>query len=420
MSHDRSAGLPLAGVRVVEFAHMVMGPSCGLVLADLGAEVIKIEPLAGDSTRRLPGAGAGFFGMFNRNKQSVAVDVHTPEGHAIVAKLIATADIVTENFRPGSMAKLGFDYAALAASHPRLVYVSHKGFLPGPYESRTALDEVVQMMGGLAYMTGPEGRPLRAGTSVNDIMGGMFGAIGALAALRERDRTGKGQEVQAGLFENNVFLVGIHMLQYAVTGTPAPPMPSRISAWGIYDVFTVRDGATIFLAVVSDGQWTSFCDAFGLADLKADARLATNRDRVHARDWLIPVLRERFSTRDVDEVAQTFERQGLPYARIARPHDLYDDPHLLASGGLAPLEIPADGSPAARAIHTLVPLLPVVMDAARLEVRSQPPPLGADTARVLSALGYSAAAIDALAVSGTIHIAPDDSRAPGGGTGAPS
>src|SRR5512140_539744 len=294
--------LPLAGVRVVEFAHMVMGPTCGLVLADLGAEVIKIEPVSGDATRWLPGSGAGFFAMFNRNKKSIALDVKSAAGREIVLKLAATADILTENFKPGTMARLGFDYARLSKLNPRLIYVSHKGFLPGPYEARTALDEVVQMMGGLAYMTGPEGRPLRAGTSVNDMMGGMFGAIGAMAALRERDRTGLGQEVQSGLFENNVFLVGIHMLQYAVTGIPAPPMPSRISAWGIYDVFTVKDNASIFLAVVSDPQWATFCDAFDMADLKADPRLATNRDRVHAREWMMPILRERLSAIDIDVV----------------------------------------------------------------------------------------------------------------------
>src|SRR5512133_2669458 len=239
--------LPYEGIRVIEFTHMVMGPTCGMVLADLGAEVIKVEPVAGDSTRRLLGSGAGFFPLFNRNKKSVALDLQQPEGRQAALRLIATADVVSENFKPGTMKKLGLDYATLSRLNERIVYVSHKGFLPGPYEQRTALDEVVQMMGGLAYMTGRPGDPLRAGTSVNDIMGGMFGAIGAMAALAAREKTGKGQEVQSALFENNVFLVAQHMMQFAVTGQAAAPMPDKISPWGVYDVFTVQNGEQIFL-----------------------------------------------------------------------------------------------------------------------------------------------------------------------------
>ena len=265
--------LPLAGIRVVEFTHMVMGPTCGMILADLGAEVIKVEPIKGDSTRRLLGSGAGFFPTFNRNKKSLALDAKHPRGREIALRLAATADVFSENFKDGTMAGLGLDYAALSRLNPRLVYVSHKGFLPGPYQHRTALDEVVQMMGGLAYMTGPKGRPLRAGSSVNDIMGGMFGAIGAMAALTQREKTGRGQEVQSALFENNIFLVAQHMMQFAVTGKPAAPMPSRISAWAVYDVFEVADGGQIFLAVVSDTQWAIFCAACGVAALKADPQL---------------------------------------------------------------------------------------------------------------------------------------------------
>src|SRR5437763_12563253 len=275
---------PLAGVRVVEFTHMVMGPTCGMVLADLGADVIKVEPIEGDNTRRLLGAGAGFFPMFNRNKKSIAVNLRSGDGLDVARKLCARADVVSENFRPGTMAKYGLDYATLQKEHAALIYVSLKGFLPGPYEHRTALDEVVQMMGGLAYMTGLEGRPLRAGSSVNDIMGGMFGVIDAMAALVQRDHpihgTGRGQEIQTALFENNVLLVAQHMMQFAVTGKPAAPMASRIAAWGIYDVFTVKDDEQIFLAVVTDTQWAIFCDAFGLPDLKADERLVDNNKRV--------------------------------------------------------------------------------------------------------------------------------------------
>lgn len=377
--------LPLAGIRVIEFTHMVMGPSCGMILADLGAEVIKVEPLEGDKTRELLGSGAGFFPMFNRNKKSIAVDIKTPEGIGIIKKLIATADIVSENFKPGTMHKLGLDYETLKVTQPNLIYVSHKGFLPGPYSHRTALDEVVQMMGGLAYMTGPEDRPLRAGSSVNDIMGGIFGAIGAMAALRQREITGEGQEVQSSLFENNVFLVGQHMMQYAVTGRAAKPMPNRISAWAIYDVFEVANNEKIFLAVVSDTQWKIFCDAFNFHDLYENPNLKSNNQRVEARSSLIPEIRERLSRFSVNELGNIFEKNELPFAPITKPEDLFDDPHLIQTGGLAPIQL-TDGPKVGDITST--PLLPLMLGGERMKVRLGPPRIGEQTAEILKEIGY--------------------------------
>ncbi|MDF1486622.1 CaiB/BaiF CoA-transferase family protein [Ramlibacter sp. H39-3-26] len=389
MSDEAAQPLPLEGVRVVEFTHMVMGPTCGMVLADLGAEVIKVEPIGGDATRRLLGSGAGFFPLFNRNKKSIALDLKQPEGVAAALRMVATADVVSENFKAGVMEKLGLGYERLRQLHPRLVYVRHKGFLPGPYEHRTALDEVVQMMGGLAYMTGRPGDPLRAGASVNDIMGGMFGAIGAMAALAQREKTGQGAEVQSALFENNVFLVAQHMMQFAATGKPAAPMPARISAWAVYDVFTVKGGEQIFLAVVSDKQWVVFCNAFGLDDLLADPRLATNNDRVQARTWMMPLLRTHLSRYSTQELARGFEAQGLPFAPITQPEHLFDDPHLNATGGLAPVRM-NDGSTAK------VPLVPLTLDGRRPGIRLQPPRVGEHTTALLREVGYSDAEIAAL------------------------
>ncbi len=395
-----SNSLPYAGIRVIEFTHMVMGPTCGMVLGDLGAEIIKVEPIEGDKTRDLKGSGAGFFSMFNRNKKSIAVNLKSKEGQELVEKLIASADIVSENFRAGAMSQLGFDYATLSKKYPRIIYVSHKGFLPGPYENRTALDEVVQMMGGLAYMTGPEGRPLRAGSSVNDIMGGIFGALGAMAALKQRETTGLGQEVQSSLFENNVFLVGQHMMQYASTGVPAAPMPSRISAWGIYDVFSVKNDEQIFLAVVSDSQWEKFCNTFNLDNLREDLRFTTNNLRVENREVLLPILKEFLGSKYLNEIAEKFESNGLPYALIKKPQDLFDDPHLIATDGLGEIQMssgPRSGT------TTKTPLLPITMDGKRLQIRLNPPKLGEHTKSLLNGLGYSDSEIDQLIINKVVQ-----------------
>jgi crotonobetainyl-CoA:carnitine CoA-transferase CaiB-like acyl-CoA transferase len=380
---------------------MVMGPTCGMVLGDLGAEVIKIEPMDGDKTRGLLGSGAGFFSMFNRNKKSIAVNINTPAGRKIVQELIATADILCENFKPGTMKKLQLDYDSLKVQFPRLIYVSHKGFLPGPYDHRTALDEVVQMMGGLAYMTGTEEKPLRAGASVNDMMGGIFGAMGAMAALRQRDLTGQGQEIQSALFENNVLLVGQHMMQYAVTGKPAKPMPSRISAWGIYDVFEVAQAEKIFLAVVSDTQWKIFCDIFNWPDLFQNTSYATNNQRVQSRATLIPLIKARLQSYSAQRISQLFADHGLPYAAITRPEQLFDDPHLNATGGLAKIII-SDGLKAGQEVTT--PLLPITMDGKRLPIRFNPPKTGEHSNTILAELGYSFEEIQELLAKQTIRV----------------
>jgi crotonobetainyl-CoA:carnitine CoA-transferase CaiB-like acyl-CoA transferase len=378
--------LPYEGIRMVEFTHMVMGPTCGMLLADLGAEVIKVEPPKGDNTRKLLGSGAGFYPLFNRNKKSLTLDLKTPQGIEAAHKLIATADIVSHNFRPETMAAQGLDYETLQKINPRLIYIELRGFLPGPYEHRTALDEVVQMMGGLAYMTGPVGQPLRAGSSVNDIMGGLFGGIAAMAALKERDDpvsgTGLGQKVQSALYENNIFLIAQHMLQYAVTGVPAEPMPNRISAWGVYDVFTVKNGEQIFLSAVSDKQWDVFCRILNLQDLKADPKYLTNNDRVRERPQLLPILRERLKAYSAVELTELFESNGLPYAPINRPEDLVNDPHLKATGGLTPMTLP-NGQ------VTDTVLFPFTLHGKQPGLRMNPPKLGEHSMELLLSLGYS-------------------------------
>lgn len=390
---NTSRDLPLSGIRIIEFSHMVMGPTAGLMLADLGADVIKVEPIDGDKTRKLKGSGAGYFAMYNRNKRSIRLDLKSGQGKRIALDLIENADVLIENFRPGAMDKLGFGYEALRAANPGLIYCSNRGFLSGPYEHRTALDEVTQMMGGLAYMTGPPGRPLRAGASVVDVTGGMFGAMGVLAALEQRHRTGEGQHVTSSLFESTVFLVGQHMAQYAVTGSPAAPMPVRISAWAVYDVFETADDDAVFVGVVSDSQWLTFCRDFGFDELLADESLRANNRRVEARDRIIPIVREAFKKMTRDELMQKLENSGLPFAPIAKPEDMFEDPHLTASGGLLDITL-ADGT------ETQLPALPIEMRDGRFPALRSPPRSGEHTVEVLEEAGYSKTSIDALLAGG--------------------
>jgi len=380
---------PLSGIKVIEMTHMVMGPAVGAILGDLGADVIKIEPLKGDKTRQLKTSGSGYFLTYNRNKRSVALDVKTPEGQDIAQKLLAGADVFIENFRPGAMDKLGFSYSELEKTNPGLIYCSAKGFLNGPYQHRTALDEVAQMMGGLAYMTGPPGRPLRAGSSVIDIMGGMYGVIAILAALEERHRTQKGQKVTSALFENVVYLMGQHMAQTATTGSAPPPMSVRVSAWAVYDIFETKGNDQIFVGVVSDSQWKIFCESFELTDFISDKDMEINSGRVEKRDVIIPILQKLFKTYTKVELMEKLEKTGLPFAPINTPEDLFDDPHLNVSGGLLNIDIPEGGS-------TKLPAMPIEMNDRRFGVHQQVPKVGEHSHEVLKELGFDELEIESF------------------------
>ncbi|APG61670.1 formyl-CoA transferase [Sphingorhabdus lutea] len=386
---------PLSGLKVIEFTHMVMGPTVGHILASLDADVTRVEPIGGDQTRRLKGSGSGYFPMYNRHKKSICLNLKSENGLAIAKKLCANADILVENFRPGALDKLGLDYESLSAENPRLIYCSEKGFLPGPYENRTALDEVAQMMGGLAYMTGPPGKPLRAGASVIDVTGGMFGVIAILAAIEQRHHSGRGQKVIASLFETTLYLVGQHMAQFAVSGVPAAPMPARISAWAIYDVFETKD-APIFIGVVTDSLWQKFCKIFALDDLWADEDLRLNNDRVAARDRIIPQIRDLIMGFTRQEIIDKLDGSGLPFAAIGRPEDMFDDPHLCASGGLENVTLD-DGN------STQLPTLPIMMDGVRPNKHAALPRAGDDSASILAQMGYDAADILSMKNSGDIE-----------------
>lgn len=381
--------LPLEGLTVLEFTHAVMGPTTGLLLADMGAEVIHIEPPEGDSTRRLKGFGTGYFSFYSRNKKSLAVDLKTEAGKALIYRLAEKADIVVENFGPGTMDRLGFGYEVFHGINPSLIYCSLKGFLSGPYEKRHAMDEVVQMMGGLAYMTGRPGDPLRAGTSIVDITGGMFGYIGILLALYERQRTGKGKLVKAALFETTAFLMGQHMAYAALGGSPVPPMPARVSAWSIYQIFKTSDAKTIFIGVISEKHWLRLCEAFVWQDFAADPRLQTNNDRIAQREWFLEEIQKRLLSFTEKDIIARCEAAEIPFAPIARPEDLFDDPQLNGGNRLLETELP-DGT------HTKLPAFPLEYGNATPGIRLEPPLTGEHTRSLLLSLGLSQQEVDNL------------------------
>lgn len=384
--------LPLEGIRVLAFTHAVMGPAAGLILADMGAEVIHLEPPAGDPTRRLKGFGVGYYPYFTRNMRCLAVDLKAPEGKEIVYKLVRTADVIIENFGPGTMERLGYGYEALAEENSGLVYCSLKGFMPGPYEKRVAMDEVVQMMGGLAYMTGPPGQPLRAGTSIIDITGGMFGAIGIITALYDREKTGRGAQVKSSLFETTAFVMGQHMACSALTDGQVPPMPVRVSAWSVYRLFETKDQDQIFIGLISEKHWHSFCRVFDREDWLKDERLNSNNDRIDQRDWFIPEVEKMIRQYLKAEVIELCDEAGICFSPVARPEDLFEDPQLnQESQGLLKTIFPGG-------VETKMPRLPVRIGDYDFGLRLNPAEsVGADSAAILEELGFSDEDIHSLA-----------------------
>ena len=388
---------PLAGLKVLEFTHTVMGPTAGLLFAELGADVVKVEPAPnGDHTRRLGGFGAGFFAAFNRNKRSLAIDLKQPQGQAAMYRLVEKADIVMENFGPGTMERLRCGYEHFAALNDRLIYLALKGYLAGPYEHRPALDEVVQFQTGLAWMTGPIGQPLRAGASVIDIMGAVFGVVAAQAALRERDQTGKGQRVSSALFESAAFLMSTHMAGMAATGLDARPMPARRGAWAVYEVFKTAGEGELFIGVTSDQQWVRFVEEFGLQELAADPRLATNVTRLAERSWLIPALQDVLIQHSQPDVEARCERANVSWAPVGQPKDMFVDPHLLATGGLLNVYVSRFGGGDGKVVG--LPALPIEFgDRARPGITRQPPRVGEHNGEVLKEAGFTELEIADLA-----------------------
>jgi crotonobetainyl-CoA:carnitine CoA-transferase CaiB-like acyl-CoA transferase len=396
MRSDMTSALPLEGLRVLELGHIIAGPSAGLLLADLGADVIKVErPGEGDQSRTMPAGTAANFHFLNRNKRSIAIDLKgAAVGRALFLRLVAASDIVIDNFAYGAVEGLGLGYDVLASINPGLIYLALKGFLPGPYESRPFLDELAQMSAGLAFMTGPRGQPLRAGASIVDVGAAAYGVIAVLAALQERTRTGRGQRITSGLFETTVFWVAQWLAQHAATGEPSSPMPEirqgTRMGWGVYQLFTASDGEQIFIGITSNGHWERFCKEFALTDLLGDERLADNARRVAARDWLPDRIQQAMARHTGAELSERLERAKVPFAPLRRPDQLVDDPHLNESGQFIATPLPGRGS-------AKLPKLPIRSSAFDMELRRPAPRLGEHTREVLQELGIPKDEIDALA-----------------------
>jgi crotonobetainyl-CoA:carnitine CoA-transferase CaiB-like acyl-CoA transferase len=393
-SNTRQA-LPLKGVRVLELSHIVAGPSGGVILADLGAEVIKVEhPDGGDTSRGYPNQGATFF-SFNRNKRCLALDLRQPAGKEVFAKLVAKADVVYDNFAPGALKRLGLGYEWGRTINPRIIYCSVKGFLEGPNGDRPFLDELAQMAGGLAYLTGTKDQPMRAGASITDIGAATYGVIGVLAALYRREKSGLGESIEAGLFETIVFWVSQYITSAQITGMDAPPRGARSSGmgatmgWGVYQLFPTKDGRQVFIAVTGNAHWAALCDALGFADWRDDAEFNNNRKRAAQKPRIAERVTAAVKQFSYDDITAALYKARVPYAPVNTPMDLITEKHLAGSDQWLKLK--------AGDRELKVPKLPFQMQGTEaFSVREQPAALGEHTDVILGELGYSAADIAKL------------------------
>jgi len=384
---------PLAGIRVLDLTRVLAGPWCTQNLADLGADVIKIErPGSGDDTR---GWGppflqdeqgrdtreAAYYLSANRNKRSVALDIASERGAALVRRLAGRSDVLVENFKVGGLKKYGLDYASLARANPRLVYCSITGFgQTGPYAARPGYDFMIQGMGGLMSITGerddlPGGGPQKAGVAVADLMTGMYAATAILAALHERHASGLGQHIDMALLDCQVAMLANQNLNYLVSGQAPRRAGNAHQNLVPYQVFAAADGHLI-VAVGNDSQFRAYCGVIGLPELAGDPRYATNPGRVVNRGQLVPVLAERMKTGARDHWLRELERAGVPAGPINTLDQVYDDPQVRARGMRQDLPHPAAGS---------VPLAasPMRFSSSPVQYRRAPPMLGQHTEEVL-------------------------------------
>jgi crotonobetainyl-CoA:carnitine CoA-transferase CaiB-like acyl-CoA transferase len=310
---------------VLELGQIVAGPTAGLIFADLGFNVIKIEkPGSGDVSRRLSGTSAGTFVYYNRGKKSVELDITSEDGKEKFKKLLEKSDIIIENMAPKTMEKLNLAYNDLKNINEKIIYISIKGYMDGPYENRKSLDYPIEIESGLAYMTGTMKRPMRMGASIVDMSAAMIGVIKALQLISEN----RGGFIKIGLFETAMFLVGQHISTYQATETDLPPINEKNFAWGIYDYFTTAENKKIFIAVTTDEQWRDFCKAFKLEYLLQE-KFNTNEDRYKERNFLIPEIQKAIISMKYDSIIKILNDRNIVYGQLNKPWELLKDEHAM-------------------------------------------------------------------------------------------
>jgi crotonobetainyl-CoA:carnitine CoA-transferase CaiB-like acyl-CoA transferase len=391
-------GRPLSDVTVLELGHIIAGPFCSMILADLGAEVIKVEsPGGGDAIRDSSPIGNSSFNYVNRNKLSVTLDLKSDDGQAIFTELVANADVLVENFAAGTTDRLGVGYDDLKTANEELVYCSIKGFNQGPYERFPALDPVAEALSGVMSVTGHPGQPpVRSGTSLSDMAASLYAAVTVLGAMRQRQETGTGQHLTVPLFESTVALMG-YWLAYTQAYDDIPdPMGASHPGWAPYDVFQSADDEWVFIGPSSDRQWQRFCDVLDL-DIGDDERFAELENRLKNRTELHGIVEATCKQYTRDEIVERLQDGGVPVAPVNDMGDVRDDPHLEVTEALA--EVEATEGEGGRIRTPRFPARSTGFD--RVE-STDPPSLGEDTTLVLEALGYDEGEIDRLREAGVL------------------
>ena len=394
----------LEGIKVVELAQIMAGPTCGMLLADMGADVIKVEKLpGGDDTRsysepQIAGESAAFM-MMNRNKRGIAVNLKTPGGLEVVKRLLADADVVTENYRKGTLEKLGLGYDVLQALNPRLIYCAISGYgRTGPYADKGGFDLIAQGFAGIMSITGePGGPPAKSGTSIADINAGILAALGILAAVIARGKTGRGQIVETSLMEAAVQQTFWQAAMFFATGVNPGPTGSAHLLTAPYQAFPTKDG-WINIGGANQSNWERIVKVIGRPELNDDPRFRTNGDRMKNLAALTPLIAERLRARPSAEWIRDFEAAGVPVGPVNKIGDMLADPQVAAREMVVEVEHPRAGR-----MKTLG--TPIKFSGTPGSVRHPAPLLGEHTREILSGLGYSAAQVDALEHEGAIACA---------------